>query len=385
MRGIAETLDTAAVRALLRELGEASRAHRFEVAPNPCVGAAVLSGTRVVARGYHEVWGEGHAEVNALAAAATSGVPSERWDTLVVTLEPCSTSAKTGPCVEAILATPIRTVVVGELDPDPRHRGRGLQLLRDAGLEVVLLEGVTPLSEVAPHFVRWTSFERLRRPRPWTIAKWAQTLSGQLSPPAEVGDGRWIASPESLAAAQVLRGRVDAIVTGIGTVLEDDPRLSVRPPGTSENPPLRIVLDSYLRTPPEARLFERPSEAGEVAGSVHILSLAGADSARARALEEAGARVHGLHGADRHRLRLRDVQTWLWDQGLRRVLLEAGPSVLGSYFEENFLDQLRVITGSVRGGRGASLGPTLASAHILERRQGELGADSVLEGFLAQV
>ena len=383
MRGIAETLDTAAVRALLRELGEASRRHRFEIAPNPCVGAAVLAGTRVVARGYHEVWGQAHAEVNALAAAAASSVPSERWDTLVVTLEPCSTSGKTGPCVQAILETPIRTVVVGELDPDGRHRGRGLQLLRDAGLEVVLLEGVTPLAEVAPHFVRWTSFERLRRPRPWTIAKWAQTLSGQLSPPADVGEGRWISGPESQAEVQILRSRVDAIVTGIGTVLADDPRLTVRSPASTDAPPLRVVLDSYLRTPPEARLLQGASGASEAGGQVHLLSLPGADSARARALEDAGALVHGLRGADRHRLRLRDVQTWLWEQGLRRVLLEAGPSVLTSYFEEHFLDQLRVITGSVRGGRGDSLGSILAGARMLERRQSECGEDGVLEGFLA--
>ena len=382
MHGVAGTLDEHALQTLLRELGEAAHAHRFRVAPNPSVGAAVLAGTRVIGRGFHEVYGEAHAEVRALEAAEASGVPRDQWTALVVTLEPCSSHGNTPPCTDAVLASGIRLVVVGGLDPDPRHRGRGVELLRERGVEVLAIPNASPLELIAPHFLRWMSEERLRRPRPWTIAKWAQTLSGQLSPPEDVGEGRWISGPEALAEVQRMRARVDAVVTGVGTVVADDPRLTVRPPGVTDRPALRVVLDGALRTPPGARIFQPPAAEGESAGPVHVLGMAGASGGRARTLEAAGAHVHGLHGADRHRLELRDVQTWLWDHGARRVLLEAGPRLLASYLDAGFVDQLMVVTSDVRGGRGPSLGDWLQSHKLVERAYGELGGDAVLEGFL---
>ena len=381
MRGVLETLDEAARRTLLEELGESARAFRFDVAPNPCVGAAVVAGSEVVARGFHEAWGEDHAELRALRAAAASDVPRNEWDMLVVTLEPCSSRGKTPPCVDAIIASGIKTVIVGALDPDPRHRGQGLEVLRQAGIEVELLHNAAPLDIVSPHFLRWTSRDRLRRARPWTLVKWAQTLTGQLSPPQDVGDGRWISGPEARAEVQIMRSHVDAIVTGIGTVLADDPRFTVRPPGNTDAPPMRVVLDSLLKTPPESRLFTAPGP-GEAGGVVRVLGIVGVSLPRERALRNAGAEVHGLSGGKDKRLDLRAVQTWLWEHGVRRVLLEAGPALIGSYFDEGFIDQLRVVTGSVRGGRGESLGERLATARLLERRDGELGEDAVLDAFL---
>ncbi len=381
MTHLAPVQDEVLLRTLLHELGSAARAWRFSVAPNPCVGAAVLAGQQVIARGFHEVWGEAHAEVQALDAAQASGVPREEWDTLVVTLEPCSTQGKTPPCIERILASGIRTVVVGEADPDPRHRGRGLEILRASGLEVFLLEGAAPLRDVAAHFLRWNAPDRLRRPRPWTIAKWAQTLTGQLLPPETIGGGRWISGPAALSEVQLLRSHVDAILTGVGTIVSDDPRLTVRPPGDPSRRPLRVVLDSYLRTPPGARLFAPPG-ANEGAGEVHILCILGADEGREHALVRAGAQVHGLRGTDKHHLDLRGVYAWLWERGIRRIVLEAGPRVLGSHLDAGFLDQVHLVTGSVRGGRGESLADRLARAKLLERRDREVGPDSVLEAFL---
>lgn len=382
MAGLARPLDTARFHGLLEELGREAREFRFQVAPNPCVGAAVLAGGRVVAKGFHCLWGEAHAEVDALAAARRTDVPPTAWDTLVVTLEPCSSQGKTPPCTEAILATGIRTVVVGALDPDRRHGGTGLELLREAGVEAVAVEGAAPLEEVAPHFLRWTRYERLRRPRPWLIAKWAQTLSGHLSPPEDVGGGRWISGPESRDQVQLLRARVDAIVTGVGTVLADDPRLTVRPPGRTATPPARVVLDSALRTPPEARLFEPAGPEAASGGPVHLLCLPGTDQVRTGALIDAGAGVHGLRGPDRRTLALRGVMTWLWEQGYRRVLLECGPTLLRPCLEAGFVDQVRLITGTVPGGRGESLGDWLAEARLLERSDRECGPDAVLEAFL---
>lgn len=385
MRSLIDHPNEAALGMLLRELGESARAHRFEVAPNPCVGAALLRGGEVVARGFHRAWGGPHAEVEAFAAAREAGVDPRDCDTLVVTLEPCSSTGKTPPCVDLVLEAGLQRVVVGALDPDPRHRGHGLERLRDAGVEVALVPGASPLDTVAPHFLRWTALERLRRPRPWTILKWAQTLTGQLSPPEDVGEGRWISGPEALTEVQVLRSRVDAIVTGLGTVRQDDPRLSVRPPACCQaSPPLRVVLDSSLRTPPEARLFASPGP-GESAGPVVVVSLPGADGGRARALEAAGARVLGLRGTDRKHIDLRAVQDWLWEEGCQRVLVEAGPQLLASYLASGFVDQVRVVTGSVRGGRGESLGPQLSQLRLLERLDREVGDDSVLEAFLSSM
>ncbi len=381
MTRLAQLSDEVALRTLLHELGLAARAWRFSVAPNPCVGAAVLAGSKVVARGFHEGWGESHAEIRALAAADSSGVPRQEWDALVVTLEPCSSYGKTPPCIDAIRASGIRTVIVGERDPDPRHRGKGLELLRAHGIEVFLLEGAAPLAEVAPHFVSWTSHDRQRRPRPWTIAKWAQTLTGQLTPPESVGGGRWISSPPALAEVQLLRSRVDAILTGVGTVVADDPRLTVLPPGDPTRRPARIVLDSWLRTPPDARLFA-PAGVNEGAGEVTIVCIVGADRGREAALLRAGAKIHGLRCNDKHHIDLRAMHAWLWDQGVRRLLLEAGPRLLASHLDAGFVDQVHLVTGGVRGGRGESLAERLASAKLLERRDREVGPDSVLEAFL---
>ncbi|MDP6520758.1 MAG: bifunctional diaminohydroxyphosphoribosylaminopyrimidine deaminase/5-amino-6-(5-phosphoribosylamino)uracil reductase RibD [Planctomycetota bacterium] len=365
--------------ALLGDLGRAATQWRFEVAPNPCVGAAVVSRGQEVARGFHQRWGGPHAEAAALAAAAESAVPAEHWDTMVVTLEPCSSRGKTPPCVEAIRSTGIKRLVVGAVDPDVRHRGAGLKKLEEAGVEVIVLEGAAPLEDVCPHFLAWSGPDRLRRPHPWTIAKWAQTRSGHLMPPANSDNNRWISCGASRDEVLELRGGVDAVVTGVGTVLMDDPRFTVRPPGDTEMRPLRVVLDSYLRTPPEYALLRQTPGPG--VGPVHILCQGGADVGRWRALEDAGAVVTGLPAGETDHVSLLDAQAWLWEQGARRVLLEAGPTLLSRYLDRDLVDQVRVYTGSAIGGEGVTMAAWMASANFAQRLDRECGADSVLEAF----
>jgi len=375
-------LEPNVVGPLLEELRRECLEFRFAVAPNPCVGAAIISGDRVVARGFHERWGGAHAEVNAMNAARAAGVDEAEWDAIIVTLEPCSSEGKTPPCLKAILDAGIPRIGIGAIDPDLRHRGAAVSLMEEAGLEVCVFEERGVFEEENAAFCAWVSPERVRATRPWTLAKWAQTRTGQLSPPEDVGEGRWISGAESLSEVQVLRGEVDAILTGVGTVKSDDPRLSLRAPGAGEAP-LRVVLDSYLRTPVDAALFSAP-EAEESAGEVVILTLAGADGARWRALEERGARVVGLRGDEEDRVSLVEAHLWLWEQGLRRVLLEAGPRLLESHFELELVDQVRVYTGDVFGGEGVSLGQTLAGLRLAARLDRESGQDAVLEGFLLQ-
>ena len=368
------------LRELLAELATQAQTASFRVAPNPCVGAAVLSDGVEIGRGIHDAWGGPHAEVAAFAAARASGVDEARWDTLVVTLEPCSTEGKTPPCTDAILAAGIKRVVVAELDPDPRHRGRGLELLQSSGVEVLHLVKAAPLVIHAPYFVRWTGPERLRRRRPWTVAKWAQTRTGQLTPPEDVGEGRWISSPESLAHVQELRATMGAIVTGIGTVRADDPRLTVRIPGAEGPGPLRVVLDTELRLSPDARLFEAPAE-GEVAGPVHVFTRPGHGALR-RHLEERGATVHTVRLGDDGRLSLRDVAGSLWKLGVRRALLECGPKLMLAWFASELVDQIRVYTGAVNGGRGPTLAEVLRPQRLEGVVHGEVGPDSILEAFV---
>ncbi len=382
MSALASSLNETQLRSLLTELGREAAAFSFDVAPNPCVGAAILSEGKVVAKGFHHRWGGDHAEVEAIERATQSGVPRSRWDTLVVTLEPCSSRGKTGPCTQAILEAGIPTVVIGEMDPDPRHQGAGLSFLGGAGIEAFLLEGAASLRDVSPHFLDWTARERIRRPHPWIVAKWAQTRTGQLIPPADHGDGRTISCPDSLADLQYLRASVDAIVTGVGTVVADDPRLTVRLPAQSVLPPARVILDSGLRTTPQASLFA-PPDSGESAGPVRILCATGPDRGRENALTQAGAGVVGLPSKDRQSLNLRSVQEWLWGMGYRRVLLECGPRLLRSFFEAGAIDQLRVITGDVIGGRGDSPAEFLRPECLRGRRDSECGEDSVLDAFFA--
>ncbi len=373
--------DVRALHDLLADLGQAARRVRFDVAPNPCVGACVLSSGVEVGRGFHLEFGGAHAEVQALAAAEKSGVPGDRWDTLVCTLEPCSSRGKTPPCTEAVVAAGIQRVVVGDLDPDPRHRGTGLESLEKAGVDVQLLRGPSSLGQVAPHFLTWTRPERLRRTRPWTIAKWAQTRTGQLRPPGDIGDGRWITGPTSLREVHQLRARVDAIVSASGTVLADDPRLTVRPPAFSDEPPLRVVLDSYLRTSPSAKLFEEPGE-GEAGGAVHLIARIGFDPRRARELQRAGATIHGVRPGDDGQPSLREVQSILWDLGVRRAMLEAGPTLVGAYFRAELIDQIRVYTGGVNGGEGRDLAEWLTPDRLMEVEHAEVGGDARLDAFV---
>ena len=257
----------------------------------------------------------------------------------------------------------------------------GVSRLREAGLEVELHPGVTPLREVAPYFEGWVSVERIRRPRPWLIAKWAQTRTGQLTPPEDVGGGRWISSSAALNEVMALRGRVDAVLSGVGTVLADDPRYSVRLPGDVTRPPMRVILDSHLRTRPDAALLQEPAE-GEGAGPVHLLTLPGSDPRRYRQMVEAGAEVHGLRAGSDGLLSLRAALEWMWERGLQRVLLEGGPTLQKAFFEAGFTDQLRIYSGDVNGGRGESLAGLLDPRRFEDVQHREVGQDAVLEALL---
>ncbi len=241
--------ETAAMRravALSASVGEATR-------PNPNVGAVVLSASgEIVGEGRHERAGGPHAEVLALRAAGGQA----RGGTVVVTLEPCAHTGRTGPCTEALLAAGVARVVFAVEDPT-REAGGGAERLRSAGVDV---EGGLLAAEAEVANERWLA--TVRRQRPFVVWKVATTLDGRVA--AADGTSRWISSPESRRDAHRLRAECDTIVAGIGTVLADDPHLTVRDDAgaLTGDQPLRVVVDTHGRTPPGARPSTAPHRPG---------------------------------------------------------------------------------------------------------------------------
>jgi diaminohydroxyphosphoribosylaminopyrimidine deaminase/5-amino-6-(5-phosphoribosylamino)uracil reductase len=310
------------------------------VEPNPRVGALALRGETVVGKGFHRVYGGPHAEVEAIHDAEARG---HRPDGVVVTLEPCSAHGKkTPPCTEFLLSRGIRRVIVGARDPDPRHAGRGLVQLREAGFEVV--EGIFAREALAENraFLRALTLDR-----PWTAAKWAMTLDGKAA--TRTGSARWISSPAARTMVHQLRAAVDAVVIGMGTVLADDPRLTVR--RVRGDNPLRIVVDPEAALPEGCQLLL-------TARAVPLLLLVG-QTAACEHLERQGAKILRVRelpraGTGHRRLDLGDAWRQLYRGGLRRVLVEGGGRLLAELVAASCLDQVYAfVAAKLVGGRSA--------------------------------
>ncbi|MCC5795428.1 MAG: bifunctional diaminohydroxyphosphoribosylaminopyrimidine deaminase/5-amino-6-(5-phosphoribosylamino)uracil reductase RibD [Chromatiales bacterium] len=303
--------------------------------PNPRVGCVLVRDGVVVGEGWHEVAGGPHAEVVALRAAGAAA----RGATAYVTLEPCCHTGRTPPCTDALVGAGISRVVYAAPDPDPRVAGGGARVLAGAGIAVSagLLEAQA--RALNPGFE-----SRLRRRRPWIRCKIAASLDGRTA--LASGASRWITGEAARADVQRLRARCDAILTGSGTVLADDPQLTVRSAFTAPlRQPLRIVLDSRLRVSPSARLF---SEAGPL-----LLLATEAGVPRREALEAAGAELALLPADETGRLRIDAVIQALAARELNEVLVEAGPSLNGALLAAGLVDELVVYQAAHVLGAGA--------------------------------
>ncbi len=344
--------------------------------PNPPVGAVVVRDGRVVGEGFHPRAGEPHAEVFALRQAGAAA----RGADLYVTLEPCCHHGRTGPCSEAILAAGIRRVFVGCIDPDPRMQGRGVAALRAAGLEVVGGVGADDCRRLLAPFAKHVATNR-----PLVTLKAAVTLDGQVA--TRTGDARWISCAESRERVHRVRDRVDAILTGIGTVLADDPRLTVRLPEGGGRTPLRVVVDSQLRLPGDAALLREREGDG-----VLVFTALPAGDPRFLALQQRGADVRQVT-AGPSGLSLDEILAELGRAGCQEVLLEAGSKLLGTFLRAGLVDRVMLFVaplmlGGADGmplfaGSGAA---TLASAWRLQQvRIGRVGDDILVEGEVAHV
>jgi diaminohydroxyphosphoribosylaminopyrimidine deaminase/5-amino-6-(5-phosphoribosylamino)uracil reductase len=329
--------------------------------PNPMVGAVVVTGGQIVGRGYHRQVGGSHAEVHALHEAGARA----KGATLYVSLEPCvHLEKRTPPCVPAILRAGVRRVVIGMLDPNASVRGRGVRALRAAGLRVevgCLREEAARLNESYVH--------RLRTGRPLVTVKAAMTLDGKIA--AAGGESRWITGEAARRDAHRLRAQADAILVGIGTVLADDPRLTVRlgrrrSPTRTGGRPLRVVLDSRLRMPQRARMLWEPS-----GGQVVIITTHRAGAARIKTIEHQGARVIQVAAA-RRGVSLPAALRALSGLGVNHLVVEGGAEVNAALLQGRLVDRLVLyLAPKLLGGKGAlsvigGSAPRLADAISLD-------------------
>ncbi len=304
--------------------------------PNPSVGCVIVKDGRVLGRATTAQGGRPHAEPQALAMAGAAA----RGATAYVTLEPCCFHGRTPPCTDALVAAGIARVVVGVRDPDPRVNGAGLARLRSAGIEVV--EGV--LEDEAADVVAGF-FSRVQRGRPLVTLKLASTLDGRIA--TRAGESKWITGAPARRMAHALRGRHDAIMVGVGTVLADDPDLTCRIPGFKALPMVRVVADSHLRLPLTSRLV-----ATAAAAPTWVLCRGSADSHRAAALESAGVAVIRV-GDSPAGIDLEAGLRALAERGITRLLAEGGAQVAAALLRDGLVDRLAWFHApSVMGGDG---------------------------------
>lgn len=300
--------------------------------PNPRVGCVLVKNGRIIGEGWHERAGEPHAEINALLRA----VEHAQGATAYVTLEPCCHHGKTPPCSDALIAAQLARVVIAMQDPNPKVAGNGIQQLRGAGMQVEtgLLEAQA--RALNPGFIR-----RMQTRRPYVRNKLAMSLDGRTA--MADGESKWITSEAAREDVQRWRARSSAIVTGISTVLSDDPAMTVRLPGT-ERQPLRVIIDTNLSTPATAKILQQP-------GRTLIMTASQDEAARVQ-LQEAGAQIVQLPQQGNH-IDLRAVLEELTELEVNEVLLETGATLSGAMLEAGLIDELIIYMAPLLMGDAA--------------------------------
>ena len=318
---------------------ELAEGGRGRVSPNPMVGAVIGRQDEVLGEGFHEVLGGPHAEVEAIRAAAGRDLGGA---TLYISLEPCCHQGRTPPCTEAIREAGIERVVIASDDPSEHASGRGLGILRDEGVEVVIADG-----ELAARarLLNQPFRKHARTGRPWVLFKSAMTLDGKVA--TRGGDSKWISGEDSRRLAHHWRAQCDAVAVGIGTALADDPQLTARIEGVVRQP-RRVVFDSVARLPLQSKLVR---DARSIPLTVVV----------SRAAPRAAIDALATHGADivvatgeNETARVRSALVQLGAAGIGSILLEGGPHLAGAFLDAGELDEIRLfLAPMVLGGRTA--------------------------------
>lgn len=303
--------------------------------PNPVVGAILVKDGVIVGSGLHRKAGEPHAEVHAFRMAGEHA----REATLYVTLEPCSHYGKTPPCANLVIESEVSRVVVAMQDPNPQVAGRGINLIREAGIEVEV-----GILEAEARLLNERFIHNMLTKTPFVISKVAMTLDGKIA--AYNGHSKWITGEDSRYNVHQLRNEVDAILVGIGTVIADDPQLTTRLETGGKNP-IRIILDSELRIPVEAKITDC-SEA-----KTWIVTKTGANPEKMRALEDKGVEFIYITKDDSG-LDLKELIGKLYEKGVTDLLVEGGSEVNGSFLRAGLINKFFVyMAPKILGGRGS--------------------------------
>ena len=369
----------------MRRAIELAKKGSGHVNPNPLVGAVIVRDGEIIGEGYHECYGQLHAERNAIANAKKRGNSLE-GSTIYVTLEPCCHYGKTPPCTEAIIEEKIARVVVGSDDPNPLVSGKGFQMLREKGIEVIphfLKEECDAMNHVFFHYIRTGT--------PYVAMKYAMTMDGKIA--CYTGDSKWVTGEESRAHVQTLRNHYKGIMAGIGTVLADDPMLNCRIEGRRD--PISIIADSHLRIPMDSQLVRTAGQQPLI-----VACLPDADEEKAAQLQEKGVevlRIPGVTTADitEEQKEVISLPVLMKELGARKIdgiLLEGGGQLNESALQAGIVDRIYCyIAPKIFGGAQAKTpvegqGLTRAADAWQFNRIGmqEFGQDILLEYEKAQ-
>ncbi len=321
------------------------------VHPNPLVGCVVVNDGEIIAEGYHEKYGEYHAERNALTRCQSE----TKGASLYVTLEPCCHYGKTPPCTEIIIEKGIKKVYVGILDPNPLVAGKGVKRLQDAGIDVEVGLCADEIRELNKVFLKYITTKR-----PYVIMKTAMTLDGKIA--AFTGDSKWVTNDESRKMVHQLRSEMAGVIVGIGTVLADDPMLTCRLEGNYHQP-IRIVVDSNLRIPVDSQLVKTAKEYRTIVATTVISTEAERNGEISfncrrfldslRSLEMTGLDVIQCTEKDNH-VDINDLMTKLGAMGIDSLLLEGGGTLNAAFLEAGCVDEvLAFIAPKIIGGADA--------------------------------
>lgn len=359
----------------MRRALELARKGEGHTSPNPMVGCVVVKDGRIISEGYHEKYGEFHAERNALTRCTEDTAGAD----LYVTLEPCCHQGKTPPCTDIIIEKKIARVFVGSMDSNPLVAGKGVQILRDHGIYVetgILDAECRKLNEVFYHYIATKT--------PFVVMKYAMTLDGKIA--CATGDSKWVTGEIARTQVHRMRGRYRGIMVGIGTVLADDPMLNCRVEGGVD--PVRIICDSNLHIPTESQIVKTASDIETIVACSQEALESERKQEKIRRLKEAGIQIIGTEGA--HGVNLVELMKKLGGQNIDSILLEGGGTLNASALEDGIVNKVYAyIAGKMIGGMDArspveGMGiDRMADAITLQNMEIEkLGDDFCIVGYV---
>ena len=303
------------------------------VSPNPLVGAVLVKDGKIIGAGYHQKYGEAHAEVNAINSASES----VEGATLFVNLEPCSHFGKTPPCVDALLESKIDKVVIGTLDMNPLVCGSGIQKLKENGIEVKVGILENECIELNKFF-----FKNVTKKTPYVTLKAAITIDGKIADGSY--QSKWISSIASRKQVHKLRAEYDSVLIGANTVNKDDPQLSVRL--VEGRNPKRIILDPQLKSCIERKIFHSEKNV------LLITSVEKKNSPKAKALQELGVKLLFARTDEQRHFRLKTVLKKIGEENITSILVEGGAKVYNSFIKENLFDEMQIFIAPKLLGNG---------------------------------